>query len=161
VTARKKKAGRPPLPPKHRKVRNVTFRSRDDLYGELQAAAAKSGRSLSEEIERRLEKSFSSSDPLLSALAGEEAGVILRLVAVVLLQATREGKSWFENRELVETVSGAADVIIARVAGVFEEEVASDEIRKQPLSVEPIAKTPKLRGRELAANILRDAGLPY
>jgi hypothetical protein len=161
VTGRKKKAGRPPLPPTHRKARNLTFRSRDDLYEELQAAAAKSGRSLSEEIERRLEKSFSSSDPLLSVLAGKEAGVILRLVAVVLLQATLESKSWFENRELVETVSGAADVIIARVAGVFEEEVASDDTRKQPLAVEPIAKTPKLRGRELAENILRDAGLPY
>ena len=50
--------GRPHVPATEKKVRNFTFRSRGDMHERLSEAAVLSERSISEEIERRLEKSF-------------------------------------------------------------------------------------------------------
>ena len=55
---KRKRIGRPPKPAKERKTVNFTFRSRGDMRQKLQDAAAPYGRSISEEIERRLEQSF-------------------------------------------------------------------------------------------------------
>ena len=56
--AKRKRIGRPPKPPKNRKSVNFTFRSREGMREQLRAAAAASGRSISEEIEYRLVQSF-------------------------------------------------------------------------------------------------------
>ena len=56
--ATKKRIGRPPKAKEDRKAVNFTFRSRVQMRERLQAAAIAGGRSISEEIERRLEKSF-------------------------------------------------------------------------------------------------------
>jgi Arc-like DNA binding domain len=56
--AKRKRVGRPPKPAKERKTVNFTFRSRGDMRERLRDAAAVSGRSISEEIEFRLEQSF-------------------------------------------------------------------------------------------------------
>jgi hypothetical protein len=50
--------GRPPRHPGERLSKNRTFRVRGGLDEKLQAAAAASGRSVSEEIEFRLDQSF-------------------------------------------------------------------------------------------------------
>jgi hypothetical protein len=154
LTVTKKKAGRPRLDPQEKKVRNFNFRGRNQLHERLQAATEVTGYSLSEEIERRLERSFQS-DPILDALAGREASTILRLIAVILLQANPENKSWYENRELVETVSSAASLIMARVAGLFDDPLSADETPADKI------KLARQRGRELAQSTLRDAGLPF
>jgi hypothetical protein len=54
----KKRRGRPALPEAERRSRNLTFRSRRNLRKKLQEAAAANGRSVSEEIEWRLDRSF-------------------------------------------------------------------------------------------------------
>ena len=54
----KRKVGRPALPEEQRRNRALKFRARGDMQARLQAAADKSGRSISEEIEYRLEQSF-------------------------------------------------------------------------------------------------------
>lgn len=54
----KKRVGRPPLPAHQRKNRFLKFRARSNLRSLLVRAARKSEWSVSEEIERRLEKSF-------------------------------------------------------------------------------------------------------
>jgi hypothetical protein len=58
--ARKKqsKIGRPPKHKGERLSKNRTFRVRGTLDEQLEAAAQEAGRSVSEEIERRLEASF-------------------------------------------------------------------------------------------------------
>jgi hypothetical protein len=56
--ARRKRIGRPPKPAKERKSVNFTFRSRGELRDLLRASAEPVGRSISEEIERRLVQSF-------------------------------------------------------------------------------------------------------
>lgn len=53
-----KQRGRPPLSLVKRKSENLKFRTRSDVRERLEAAALASGRSLSEEVERRVEDSF-------------------------------------------------------------------------------------------------------
>jgi hypothetical protein len=64
VMKRKKKIGRPPKPEADRKATHFTFRTRGSLREQLLAAAAASGKSVSEEIERRLELSFRADEML-------------------------------------------------------------------------------------------------
>ena len=54
----KRKRGGQPKKAADRKRNNLTFRTRDKLRNDLEAAAADSQRSISEEIEHRLEDSF-------------------------------------------------------------------------------------------------------
>jgi HicB family len=79
--------GRPPAPPGQRKSKNFTFRSRGDLHARLAAAAAQSNRSISEEIEWRIERSFLDQDRAIEALdltyGRELAGLLLVLGAVM------------------------------------------------------------------------------
>ena len=53
-----KRRGRPPKDPSDRKDGNLTFRTRGSLRAQLAEAAKRSGRSISEEVEQRLERSF-------------------------------------------------------------------------------------------------------
>lgn len=59
-----KRRGRPPKDPADRKDGNLTFRTRGDMRRRLSEAAEKSGRSISEEVEKRLEESFSNENLL-------------------------------------------------------------------------------------------------
>ena len=54
----KRKQGRPALKPEDRRLPSMAFRPTRDLRKTLEASAAKLGRSLSKEIEYRLERSF-------------------------------------------------------------------------------------------------------
>lgn len=53
-----KRRGRPPVAKEDRKTGNLTFRTRANLREQLEEAAQQSGRSVSEEIEYRLQQSF-------------------------------------------------------------------------------------------------------
>lgn len=53
-----KKRGRPPKPPAERRSANITFRTPGGLRERLEGAAKISGRSVSEEVVYRLERSF-------------------------------------------------------------------------------------------------------
>jgi hypothetical protein len=66
----KRKRGRPALGPAERKSAILKFRARDDLVERMREAAGKTGRSVSEEIEHRLNRSFQTEDALTSALGG-------------------------------------------------------------------------------------------
>ena len=66
--ASRKRIGRPPKPAKARKSVNFTFRSRGDMRQKLRDAAALGGRSISEEIERRLDLSFQQEQMAMEAV---------------------------------------------------------------------------------------------
>lgn len=53
-----KRRGRPPKAADERKGANLTFRTRADFRARLEEAAEKSGRSVTEEVELRVERSF-------------------------------------------------------------------------------------------------------
>ena len=88
------KRGRPPLKPGQRKRNNVTIRLRDAMRTELQLRAAAEGRSLSEEMEVRLERSMLEEAARYEDLGGEGLYSIFRFLgsAAKLVEA-RTGKS--------------------------------------------------------------------
>src|SRR5262245_44499005 len=107
----KKRIGRPPKAEKERKAVNFTFRSRGQMRERLQEAATASGRSISEEIEHRLEESFRSEElyggPGLSA-------VFRALSAHIAVAKTQAGDNWEEN-----------DQARSRIAQVFADLLAT------------------------------------
>lgn len=54
----KRKRGRPHLKPEDRRLPSMAFRPSGDLRARLEAAAEESGKTLSYEIEQRIERSF-------------------------------------------------------------------------------------------------------
>ena len=75
--APKKRIGRPPKSEEDRKAVNFTFRSRGHMRDLLKAAAAASGRSISEEIEYRLQNSFREDD----SYGGPRLSAVFRVIA--------------------------------------------------------------------------------
>lgn len=67
VEGSKRRPGRPPKPPGERKRRNLTIRLRDKLRSDLESRARLNQRSLSEEAEARLERSFADADAATKA----------------------------------------------------------------------------------------------
>jgi hypothetical protein len=85
-----KRIGRPPVPTAQRKSKNFTFRSRGDLHARLAGAAAQSNRSISEEIEWRVERSFMDQDRAIEALGlifGPELAGLLLVLGEVMKEA--------------------------------------------------------------------------
>jgi hypothetical protein len=92
--ATKKAVGRPPRREGERLSKNRTFRVRGDLDEKLQAAVEGTGRSVSEEIERRLEESFLRTN-------------LLALVRELFENASRDQRAHLDNafRDLPEKVA--------------------------------------------------------
>jgi len=114
----KRKRGRPTLPKAERKRGVLGFRARDELRQWLTDAAKLSGRSVSEEIEHRLEQSFETPDLIAGAFRaafGETNGDLMRAITTAIwLTERRTGKKWNEDektashvREAIETVAHA------------------------------------------------------
>jgi hypothetical protein len=72
--------GRPALPPDQGKRHPFNLRTTKELRDQLQTAADGSGRSLAQEIERRLEQSF---DDVLDAGFTRNAGVLLMIARIL------------------------------------------------------------------------------
>jgi hypothetical protein len=85
-----KRRGRPPVPDSQRRSTNFTFRSRGELHSRLAGAAAQSNRSISEEIEWRLERSFLDQSRAIEALGliyGSELAGLLLILGEVMKEA--------------------------------------------------------------------------
>ena len=84
------KMGRPPLPPGKRKRPSMGFRPTAEMRKQLEEASANSGLSLTQEVERRLERSFSDEDQL-GGLAVYRLALIFGLTKQLVEKVT-EGK---------------------------------------------------------------------
>jgi hypothetical protein len=84
---RKPRKGRPAIPAGDRKSRNFTFRSRGDMHAKLTDAAALAGRSVSAEIEWRLEQSFSEDRRLEEVFGTREIYGISTILAALMYDA--------------------------------------------------------------------------
>src|SRR3954471_12634179 len=90
-----RKPGRPAKYPKGERAPTLTFRARGGLYEQLKAAAAQSGVSLSEEIERRVAQSFDDIDALS------------RMVARTVQAAQAiTGRTWREEPKTLDVTLG-------------------------------------------------------
>jgi hypothetical protein len=108
--------GRPRLPEEVRKRNNVTIRLRDELKSQIQEAATAQDRSMSDEIERRLEASFSQE----ASLGGPEMRCIVYLMTAAFEAAgTRNaaGKpDWVRDRDAYR--AGLIGVVDALLIGL-------------------------------------------
>jgi hypothetical protein len=121
-----KRRGRPPVPAGQRKGTNFTFRSRGDLHSRLAAAAAQANRSISEEIEWRVQRSFLDQDRAIEALGlifgPELAGLLLVLGEVMkevgeqtayLAEHTLEGaRNWTAHPFAFANAAAAAKAVL-------------------------------------------------
>jgi hypothetical protein len=108
---RKRPRGRPPRREGERLSKNRTFRVRGGLDEKLQAAAAASGRSVSEEIEFRLDQSFDRDAFIGLVVGGDKNANVLRTIATAMKYASHSGH-WLNRRSTVEIVGDAASYII-------------------------------------------------
>lgn len=96
-TPRPKRMGRPPRGGAESKRINRTFRVTDDLNARIEAAAAANKRSLSEEIETRLLRSFENEQVYYNFFGGEETYTLMMNTAVNMRSMERRiGKRWFD-----------------------------------------------------------------
>jgi len=93
-TKRVKSRGRPPLPPEEGKRVPLNMRTTQDLRDKIEAAAKAAGRSIAQEVEIRLERSFHD-DGMKSDLgrietAAKEASANAAAVISMLLDRERK-----------------------------------------------------------------------
>jgi predicted HicB family RNase H-like nuclease len=127
--AAKKRIGRPPKAKEDRKAVNFTFRSRGQMRERLQAAAIAAGRSISEEIEFRLERSFWQEE-IERDTAKLQVGLSERLRRD--LEQAAKDNDWSMNTE-----------IVSRLDSSLQREVQEKMIRRAAL--EAVAEAAKLR----------------
>lgn len=92
-----RKRGGQPKPPEERKRNNLTFRARDELRDQIRKCAEASGRSVSEEIEHRLELSIAGNEQIRFEL-GEDIFRIAKAMAISLTQIEYwSEKNWTQD----------------------------------------------------------------
>jgi hypothetical protein len=99
--------GRPRVAEDRRKLKNFTFRGRSELHEKLRVAAQESGRSVSEEIEQRLSKSFDQSPTPEQIFGTQELYGIMQLLAAAMDETghitaiyaglDRDSAAWLHN----------------------------------------------------------------
>lgn len=114
MSEQQKRRGRPAKAPSERKRGNLTFRVRDDLRAALEEAAAQSDRSLSEEIEYRLELSLGQREALKEEW-GPDAFAIAESIAKSLQHIERyTGKRWLKDEATFLLFSATVSELIRR-----------------------------------------------
>ena len=111
--------GRPPRHPGQRLSKNRTFRVHGDFDEKLQAAAAASGRSVSEEIEFRLAQSFDREPFIELVLGGDENAKVLQSIATVMKLESYKGH-WLKDVETSDTVRRAINFLIGQFAEPYQ-----------------------------------------
>ena len=118
----KRKPGRPSLG----KRQSFTFRVRENVRDLLVAAAQSSNVSVSEEIERRVELTFSSAGIVAEMFGGIENAQLLFAFAVAIQEVERAtGKPWWADASTSEQMRRAIDTL------VIAHRPHSPEVRKQ------------------------------
>ena len=117
----KEKRGRPALPPGEGKRYPLNMRTTKDVRDQMKAAAAASGRSLVQEVEFRLQKSFSNEltyqgfmESIYEQFEGKGIYHLMKLLARSLAISEREtGKSWLDDADTCALVQGVFNSILS------------------------------------------------
>ena len=104
-----KRRGRPPKSAEDRKGGNLTFRVRDGMRERLEASAKARGVSISEDVEKRIERTFD-----FDYLLGDnETALVLRSIASAVQRFEKtSGKAWVRDSETQERVHEAVSKMI-------------------------------------------------
>lgn len=119
--SRIKRAGRPPLKPEEGKRYTFSLRVSAQRRTELEQAAAESGRSISQELEMRIEQGARDTQ----ILGGPQTVNLLRMMAAAaqLIEARSNGKRWFNDYDVFIPVREAWRRIIDSVMPQPSEEL--------------------------------------
>jgi hypothetical protein len=115
MAAKRNVGGRPPRHPGERLSKSRTFRVRGGLDEYLQAAAAASGRSVSEEIELQLELARERKERLFEEWGPDVFSIADRAARSLRHIEEYTGKSWHEDEETYELFRRALLEIVANV----------------------------------------------
>jgi hypothetical protein len=135
-----KELGKRPGRPAKGQRRKLSFRAQEALEKKLEAAAAATGRSLSEEIEHQLEQAHS-----LEKLVGHPAtlSLVLQVAAIVNEIEAKTGKKWHEDVETKRQVTNALVYhfrVLAPSRGEVSIDISSDQTPFDPELHGPTAK---------------------
>ncbi len=113
MTVTFKLPGRPPLPPGQRKLDSLGFRPTPAVRAKIEAAAKANGRSLSREVESRLEESFLNEEAKYEAFGGRHVYALMRLLgsAVSVIEAGT-GRKWRDDRVTYHQVKATIDKLL-------------------------------------------------
>jgi hypothetical protein len=115
MAAQKSRGGRPPRHAGEILSKNRTFRVRDNLDQQLRTSAANAGRTVSLEIERRLEDSYFRDRLEAVFLGSDVGGEILRLIRLAMAAEGVVGLDWDRNPVRSENLRVTINAIIATV----------------------------------------------
>lgn len=129
---RKRRRGRPPLKDQPKRS-SFNTRIRMVLKEQLEAAAREAGRSLSEEIEFRLEQSLLEEEAQYRDFGGQGRFTLMKWFALTIKLAERiTGKAWEKDRETFRIGNSAMQTMLEKglpeVGGLSDE--AADAIGK-------------------------------
>ena len=89
------------------------FRPTPEIRAKLEAAAERNNRSLSQEIESRLEKSFTTEEVQEATFGGKHIHALMRLLsATVTLAEAETGRKWSEDRATFEAAKLSMDGLL-------------------------------------------------
>jgi hypothetical protein len=130
TASKKNKGGRPAKYPAEGKRPTLTFRVRGSLHEQLREAAQLSGRSISEEIERRVEKSFERD--LFERYFGaiDLVKLLQDLAFIVLAQVSHTRKHWRNDRTTREAVRSSINDYLQNVESRSENQIDAGHLEK-------------------------------
>ena len=155
----KRKRGRPPRSPEGKATRNLTFRTRDSVRERLEASAAAADRSVSEEIEIRLAKSYEPQTGRWTSGA-EETELLVRMFAgsALMLEMVRPA-SWLEDKEHRQDLRDAFDTLLTTIAAKVGEQSEDEPKSAVEKVTAALARQQFSYGKTLAEGILKGVGI--
>ena len=130
ITGRKR--GRPPLASGEGKRFPLNMRTTKEVRDKLEAAAKISGRSLAQEVEFRLQRSFHDEEALHRDFGGKDRFKLLKWFAISIGVAERiTGETWETDPETYRIAEKAMSVVLEtgmqESAGFSDEDAAAKE----------------------------------
>ena len=124
-----RKRGRPAVSSKQKKSQTITFRTRPDLRESLEAAAEQAGRSISEEVEYRLQRSFDR-EALVRELYGDQHSKLFRSFHKILSIASG-AKQIREGKDISEDFILTAILMLLAYSGKDIRTLLDDDVRQK------------------------------
>ena len=125
-----KKRGRPPLPPTEGKRETLSLRVTAELRKRLEEGALVSGRSMSQEAELRIERSFQAADEQHTSFGGADRYRLARWMMLSIEMAEEiTGKKFRRDRETTKIATAAItemlEKLVPEAAGGLSDEYAA------------------------------------
>ncbi len=122
------------------------FRPTPSLRSALEESSENNGRSLSQEIESRLERSFAIDDHVTTQFGGPEKYQVFRMLSAASETIQfRTGKSWLADEDTATSVNMAWQILIDDLLPSMSPEKVSEKI----VNASPLASIPEMPEKPL------------